>query len=141
TLSDSLLHYFSKYGEVRDSVVMKEPGSNLSRCFGFVSFSDASSLEQVLTERHVIDGKQIEVERAVPKEDQRPPGAHGRGGVEAPSGPTNKLFVGGITAGVSDADIHAAFLRFGPIVEAYQMLDKTTQASRGFAFVTFENDA
>ncbi|KAJ3097187.1 hypothetical protein HK100_005416 [Physocladia obscura] len=116
-------------------MVMRDPNTGASRCFGFVVFEEAEILESVLKMTHHLDGKMIDVKRAIAKNNDALPATY-----MPPSQATTKVFVGGIPGGVSDADIYAAFIRFGPIVEAYQMLDKFTQASRGFGFVTFENE-
>ncbi len=52
-----------------------------------------------------------------------------------------KLFVGNLSWGVSDADMNAAFSEFGAVSEAIVMKDRETGRSRGFGFVTFEDDA
>ncbi|KAI9350265.1 hypothetical protein BDR26DRAFT_798507, partial [Obelidium mucronatum] len=127
----SLGEYFSRFGVVDDAVVMREADNSQSRCFGFVVFRANEILEHVLTMPHVIDGKPVDVKRALPKSSP-----HGEA-----VGTTSKLFIGGIPGGVSDADIKAIFLPFGPVVDAYQMLDQHTKASRGFGFVQFENES
>ena len=52
-----------------------------------------------------------------------------------------KLFVGGLSWGTTDDGLKAAFDRFGEITEAKVVLDRDTGRSRGFGFVTFEDDA
>jgi RNA recognition motif-containing protein len=52
-----------------------------------------------------------------------------------------KLFVGGLSWGTSDDGLRAAFEQFGEIVEAKVVLDRDSGRSRGFGFVTFEDDA
>jgi cold-inducible RNA-binding protein len=52
-----------------------------------------------------------------------------------------KLFVGNLSWGVSNDDLMAAFSEFGSVTEARVMTDRETGRSRGFAFVTFEDDA
>jgi RNA recognition motif-containing protein len=51
-----------------------------------------------------------------------------------------KLFVGGLSWGTSDDGLRQAFERFGAIVEAKVIMDRETGRSRGFGFVTFEQD-
>lgn len=58
--SDSLLNYFSQYGEVIDCVVMKNQQTGKSRGFGFVTFNDAQCVDTVLSAApHSIDGRQV----------------------------------------------------------------------------------
>jgi len=52
----------------------------------------------------------------------------------------NKLFVGSLSWGVSDETLRTAFERFGAVTEAKVILERDTGRSRGFGFVTFEDD-
>lgn len=66
--------YFMQYGKVVSAEVMFNRETNKSRGFGFVIFETESSVEMVLQEaNHVIDGKSVEVKRAVPRTDVPPP--------------------------------------------------------------------
>jgi RNA recognition motif-containing protein len=56
------------------------------------------------------------------------------------TGPT-KLFVGGLSWGITTEDLRNVFSRFGPIVDATVIPDRVNGRSRGFGFVTFENPA
>lgn len=55
----------------------------------------------------------------------------------------NKLFVGGLSWGIKDDQLHEAFKRFGLIREAKVITDRHTGRSKGFGFVSYEssNDA
>ncbi|CAG7711765.1 unnamed protein product, partial [Allacma fusca] len=46
---DGLQHYFRRFGEVVDAVVMKNPESGRSRGFGFVTFADPAIVDTVLS--------------------------------------------------------------------------------------------
>jgi len=52
-----------------------------------------------------------------------------------------KLFVGGLSWDTDDAGLRAAFAPFGEIVEAKVVLDRDTGRSRGFGFVSFQDEA
>ena len=54
-----------------------------------------------------------------------------------------KIFIGNISWNVRDQDLQEAFARFGKLAEAKVIVDPHTHRSRGFGFVTFEdnNDA
>ena len=56
----------------------------------------------------------------------------------ADHGPT-KLFVGGIAAGTTSADLRVFFARFGELVEATVIVNRSTGQSRGFGFVSFRS--
>ena len=85
---------------------------------------------------------QVEAKIAVPRgNDSGGRGAPVGGGSGAPGGSgfnVSKIFVGGLSPSVDDADFRAYFEPWGTIVEAQIMLDHQTQRSRGFGFVTFD---
>jgi len=59
-VTGSMLKYFSRYGEVIDCVVMKNPATGKSRGFGFVTFKDPACVEMVLSSGpHVLDDRQV----------------------------------------------------------------------------------
>jgi cold-inducible RNA-binding protein len=51
-----------------------------------------------------------------------------------------KLFVGSLSWNTTNADLEAAFARFGEITEAKVITNRETGRSRGFGFVTFDDD-
>ena len=51
-----------------------------------------------------------------------------------------KLYVGGLSWGTNDDALHNAFEQFGEIEEVKVITDRETGRSRGFGFVTFQND-
>ena len=51
-----------------------------------------------------------------------------------------KLFVGGLPWATKDEGLQKAFEEFGPIEEANVVFERGTGRSRGFGFVTFENE-
>ena len=53
---------------------------------------------------------------------------------------SKKLFVGGLSWGTDDAGLMAAFSGFGTVSDAKVISDRDTGRSRGFGFVTFDND-
>jgi hypothetical protein len=53
-----LFSEFSKYGEIVDSIVMKNPETGNSRGFGFVTYKENSAAENAVNSgSHRIDGK------------------------------------------------------------------------------------
>jgi len=67
---EMFIEYFSQYGQLVDSVVMKDKLTGKPKGFGFVQYDNAESVEVVMQdyERHQLCGKWIEVKRAVPRE-------------------------------------------------------------------------
>lgn len=49
---------------------------------------------------------------------------------------SNRLFVGNLSFQTTENDLQDAFAAFGTVTEANLMMDRTTNRSRGFAFVT-----
>ncbi|CAN6701164.1 unnamed protein product [Malus baccata var. baccata] len=130
TTEENFSNYFSKYGEIVDSVIMIDKHTGKPRGFGFVTFSDPMVIDSVLEVEHVIDGRVVEVKRTVPRGDIGFKGASKR----------KKIFVGGIPTSLTDDELGEYFSAYGTIVEHQIMLDHKTGRSRGFGFVTFENE-
>lgn len=64
---DTFRDHFRQFGEIEDCVVLRKEG--VSRGFGFVTFADEASVERALAVTHTLNGKQVELKRAVRKED------------------------------------------------------------------------
>ncbi|XP_042298754.1 RNA-binding protein Musashi homolog 2-like isoform X1 [Sceloporus undulatus] len=58
TSPDNLRDYFSKFGDIRECMVMRDPTTKRSRGFGFVTFADPASVDKVLAQpHHELDSK------------------------------------------------------------------------------------
>jgi RNA recognition motif-containing protein len=53
---------------------------------------------------------------------------------------SKKLFVGSLSWDTNDQQLRDAFAAFGEVSEAVVITDRNTGRSRGFGFVTFEDD-
>ena len=53
---------------------------------------------------------------------------------------SKKLFVGGLSWNTNDSELQQAFEGCGTVVEAKVITDRETGRSRGFGFVTFEDE-
>lgn len=63
-----LRDFFSKFGEVCDTVVMKDSATGKSRGFGFLTFLRESSAEEVLKDPHFeLGGRMVQCKRAQPR--------------------------------------------------------------------------
>lgn len=121
TAPEGLREYFSKFGEITEVMVMKDPTTRRSRGFGFVTFADPSSVDKVLTNGpHELDGKKIDPKIAFPKR------AHPKMVTR-----TKKVFVGGLSAPTTLEDVKNYFQQFGRIEDAMLMFDKQTNRHRG----------
>jgi hypothetical protein len=59
TTEEKLKEYFDNYGDVLQTVVMREKATGRPRGFGFVVFADPSILDRVLQDTHTIDGRTV----------------------------------------------------------------------------------
>ncbi|XP_049811229.1 RNA-binding protein Musashi homolog Rbp6 [Schistocerca nitens] len=129
-MQESLREYFSKFGDITEVMVMKDPTTRRSRGFGFITFADPASVDKVLAQgTHELDGKKIDPKVAFPRR------AHPKMVTR-----TKKIFVGGLSAPTTLEDVKNYFEQFGPIEDAMLMFDKQTNRHRGFGFVTFQNE-
>lgn len=128
TTTEKLTKHFKKYGEIIDSVIMRNRVTGHTRGFGFVTYADPSVCERVLQDKHVLDGKTVEIKRSIPREKM----------VKGPR--TKKVFVGGIPTSVTEDEFQEYFSKFGKITERQIMHDRVSGRSRGFGFVTFESE-
>ncbi|KAE7997872.1 hypothetical protein FH972_002469 [Carpinus fangiana] len=76
---DGFRQYFESYGQVTDVVIMYDQNTQRPRGFGFITFDTEDAVDRVLQKTfHDLNGKSVEVKRALPK-DANPSGG-GRGG-------------------------------------------------------------
>ncbi|CAA6663026.1 unnamed protein product [Spirodela intermedia] len=162
---DALRDYFGKYGDVTEAIIMRERGTGNARGFGFVSFSDPSAADKAIQDtaaKHAILGRPVEVKRAIPRGEQhqnhqhqfsdhhhqhhgKPSSKSGGGRAAAATGDsgqakTKKIFVGGLSANVTQEEFRGYFEKFGKITDVVVMYDSATHRPRGFGFITFESE-
>ncbi|XP_078430481.1 heterogeneous nuclear ribonucleoprotein 1-like [Wolffia australiana] len=66
---DEFKGYFEKFGAITDVVVMNDNVTHRPRGFGFVTFESEDSVEQAVQQTfQTLNGKTVEVKRAVPKD-------------------------------------------------------------------------
>ncbi|KAG1361484.1 heterogeneous nuclear ribonucleoprotein 1 [Cocos nucifera] len=103
TTGDRLKEYFGKYGEVLQTVIVRNKVTGRSRGFGFVAFANPSLLDRVLQDKHSIDCRTVEAKRATSSKEQQASARSGNSSAGRTSGGgsganigTNKIFVGGL---------------------------------------------
>ncbi|KEH27526.1 RNA-binding (RRM/RBD/RNP motif) family protein [Medicago truncatula] len=73
--------HFEKYGDITDLYMPKDQGSKMHRGIGFITFGNAESVENLMSETHELGGSAVVVDRATPKEDDvKPTGRMSQGG-------------------------------------------------------------
>ncbi|OAY41113.1 heterogeneous nuclear ribonucleoprotein 1 [Manihot esculenta] len=142
TNEDRLRQYFQTFGEVVEAVIMKDRATGRARGFGFVVFADPSVAERVVMEKHLIDGRNVEAKKAVPREDQNILNRNSGSSIHGSPGParTKKIFVGGLASTVTETDFKKYFDHFGIITDVVVMYDHNTQRPRGFGFITYDSE-
>jgi RNA-binding protein Musashi len=132
TTEDKLKDHVEQFGTVKNYVIMRLP-TGQSRCFGFVTFQDlATAQDVVLRKFHSLDGKAVECKLAVPGQKQL--------GGDIPDGTpikAKKIFVGGLHGDATTEVMREYFSQFGEIEDVISMNDNPTH-KRGFGYVTFK---
>ena len=130
TTEDSFREYFSKFGELVDSVVMSDPYTKKSRGFGFLEYATTEQVEACQAARpHIVDGKEVESKRAVPRDKFTNEGA---------GQSVKKIFVGGLRD-LEENDLQEYFTQFGTPTSVAVLTDKATGKKRGFGFIEFDD--
>ncbi|KAH8247854.1 hypothetical protein KR038_010950, partial [Drosophila bunnanda] len=149
TTAGTVRRFFEQFGVVADAVVMRDPVTNHSRGFGFVTYVEPQSVENVQRARpHCIDNKNVETKRALPRHDfikggtglGRAPSAASCG-IGMANAKTSKIFLGGLKDCHDEKSICEYFSQFGKIAHVKLLLDRETGRMRGFGFLEFENPA
>ncbi|KAH9804323.1 RNA-binding (RRM/RBD/RNP motifs) family protein [Citrus sinensis] len=99
------------------------------RGFGFITYADPSVVDKVIEDTHIINGKQVEIKRTIPK-----------GSGQSKDFKTKKIFVGGIPSSVSEDELKNFFSKYGKVLEHQIIRDHETNRSRGFGFVIFDSE-
>ena len=65
---DQLKEAFEAFGDVEDSIILKDRGTGRSRGFGFVTFSDDGAADEAIAAMHEkeMDGRALVVNEAKP---------------------------------------------------------------------------
>jgi len=133
---DGLKMYFDQFGEVLEVKIMRDKFTGNPRGFGFIEFRDGTGVDRATAKRmHTIDRKQVEVKRAVTKSQS----AENNNKNEEKE--KCKLFIGGLPQDCKEPDLRAHFEKHGTIADVIVMFDQQTGRSRGFGFVTYEDNA
>ncbi|RYY34315.1 hypothetical protein EON62_03415, partial [archaeon] len=91
------------------------------RGFAFVTFASPDVVKVVLEEKHMLDGREVEVKRAIPRQESRDNKAGGSSRTDQ-----RKLFVGGLPSMATELDLRNYFEPYGPLEECTVMIDRDT---------------
>ena len=58
TSEDQLREHFETFGDIVECTVMRDTSGH-SRCFGFLTFADPATVDAVVRQIHILDGKQV----------------------------------------------------------------------------------
>ncbi|XP_058080547.1 heterogeneous nuclear ribonucleoprotein 1-like isoform X2 [Magnolia sinica] len=111
--------YFDQFGTITDVVVMYDHNTQRPRGFGFITYDSEDAVEKVLMKTfHELNGKMVEVKRAVPKELSPGPSRSPLGGYNYGMNRVNS-FLNGYTQGLNPNSVGGYGMRmdnrFGPI--------------------------
>nr|AAC47508.1 testis-specific-RRM-protein [Drosophila melanogaster] len=142
TTVETLRGFFSQFGIVADAVVLRDPVSNHSRGFGFVTYVDPKSVEIVQRARpHTIDNKIVETKHALPRQDFKRGGGVGSVvgsfGCEAGFMNSKRIFLGGLKEYHDENIVREYFSQFGPVASVKLLMDRETGRQRAFGFLEF----
>lgn len=132
TTEDAFRDFFQQFGSIEDSVIIRDPNSQMSRGFGFVTYENSDSVQEVFKSRpHNLEGKTVDCKRAMPREFNTP-SSHSK---------TTRLFVGGFKG----FDLEPAELQeyiesrhpreFGTVEKIDFLKDKESGFNKGFGFI------
>ncbi|KIY99006.1 putative RNA-binding protein [Monoraphidium neglectum] len=128
TNEDKLKEHFGKYGVIQEVIVMRDRVTGKPRGFGFITFDTEEAAQRACEDDHTLDGRTIDAKPSVPQDSQQRPRS-------------KKIFVGGLAPETTPEQFKLYFERYGKVVEAQIMVDHTSNRSRGFGFITFEEEA
>ncbi|XP_024928853.2 heterogeneous nuclear ribonucleoprotein 1 [Ziziphus jujuba] len=108
--------YFEQFGTITDVVVMYDHNTQRPRGFGFITYDSEEAVDKVLLKTfHELNGKMVEVKRAVPKELSPGPSRSPLGGYNYGLSRVNS-FLNGYTQGYTPSTVGGYGLgRFSPV--------------------------
>ncbi|KAI9164868.1 hypothetical protein LWI28_003653 [Acer negundo] len=136
---ETLKDHFKEFGEVEESLVIRDRSTGNGRGFGFVTFTESTMADKALRfghqHGHLMLGKKVDVKRALPIST----GHISNGNGNNQTWTTNKIFVGGLPDELTNEEFRSYFEEFGTVTDAVVIFDKYTCRPRGFGFITFDS--
>jgi len=126
TTEESLKEYFESLGfKIEKAIIMKDKVTGRSRGFGFITLVNVEDIDKVVAAKLHL-GRKIEAKRAIPKREME--------------NNSRKFFVGGIPIQLTVQEFRKYFETFGTVTDIQIMTERNSGHSRGFGFVTFDDD-
>lgn len=130
TSDETFRQHFEQFGVIVDLVIIRDKNSQQSKGFGFVTYDHSEAVKNALDARpHIIDGRNVEVKRAIPREENTA-SAHQR---------TKKLFIGGLPVNITEDEIinylNTTYESHGSVKKCEVIRNKETGEVRGFGFL------
>lgn len=126
-----LFQHFSKFGEILNAQIMYDKKTGKSRSFGFIECGSIMVAEKILSMKHAIKGRDIDVNHAF-KKDSKETSANWKKILFR-----KKLFVTNLPGFVSSKDLELYFRKFGSLRKAYIITEPLSKKPKGFGYVEF----
>eukprot|EP00808_Paulinella_micropora_P015226 g20048.t1 len=128
TTNEAFEALFTQFGEIYTYKIVRDATRGLACGYGFVMYKEPSSAAKAVqaADSLVLNGRPVDCRFALPTSNA---GQHVR-----------KLFVGGLASDLDARILIKHFSQYGEVVQAVVILDRATNRSRGFGFVTFANN-
>uniref|UniRef100_K4DDZ4 RRM domain-containing protein n=1 Tax=Solanum lycopersicum TaxID=4081 RepID=K4DDZ4_SOLLC len=123
-IPEQFVKYFEKYGEIRDSVIIKDRRTSIPRGFGFITYVDSSVFDIVIAETHNINDK--EIKNTIPK-----------GSAESKDFRKKNGF---LLAAFLLLWMTGFFSEYGKVGDCNIIRDHVYKWSRGFIFIEFDEE-
>ncbi|KAI9364592.1 hypothetical protein BD770DRAFT_469042 [Pilaira anomala] len=116
---DNLKNKFSKYGEITEALVAKDRDSHRSRGYGYVTYAESDDADAAI---HAMDQSEWNGHKMFINASVMP-----------------SVFITNLSQRVNDETLRERFSEYGQITESGVVRDRETGLSRGFGFVTYNN--
>lgn len=136
---DWLKREFEPIGGVVSARVMMERSTGKSRGYGYVDFDSKSAAEKALAEYQgkEIDGRPVNLDLSTGKPKPSTSNDRAKKYGDAPSAPSDTLFVGNLSFNAERNKLYEVFGEYGTVVSCRIPTHPDTQQPKGFGYVQF----
>jgi heterogeneous nuclear ribonucleoprotein A1/A3 len=136
TTDEQLRGYYSKFGQIVDCIIIRDPVTKNSRGFGFVTYATMHQADIAMNNRpHTINNKVVDPKRAIPREQMLPMAISTPYFLNDEPSPDCKVYLSGIHWDYHTVDeIRQHFQMFGNI-EQVEILGNP----RGAGFIVYDD--